>query len=97
MYRLYGKRLLDLKDCSRHTFIHWNHGGGKDVVKRHTDEYLAGKAEGGNVILELLEMVRHEVAAGKAIIVWTHSKGTRGEDLKRAVEQCLKKAGLLDG
>ena len=97
MYRLYGKRLKDLRDCSTHTMIHWNKGCGKDIVERDAQAYLDNKAIGGNVILEMLEIVRCEVEKGKAVAVWTHSKGMHGTDLQRSVGQCLRKAGLLDG
>ena len=94
MYRLYGKRLKDLRDCSTHTLIHWNKGCGKDIVERDAQAYLENKAVGGNVILELLEILRKE--AGKPIVIWTHSKGTQGTDLQRSVSLCLRKAGVLD-
>ena len=77
--------------------IHWNKGCGKDIVGRDAQAYLDNKAVGGNVILEMLEMVRCEVEKGKAVVVWTHSKGMHGTDLQRSVGQCLQKAGLLDG
>ncbi|MEO7862016.1 MAG: hypothetical protein ABIU05_16600, partial [Nitrospirales bacterium] len=61
MFRLYGKRLKDLRDCSTHTLIHWKKGCGKDIVEQDAQAYLDNKAVGGNVILELLEIVRQEV------------------------------------
>lgn len=94
MRRLYGKRLRDLKDCSDHTLIHWQHGAGKDIVARDTEAYLNGTATGGNVILEVVDVVRQAIRAGKAAILWTHAKSHRGVDLHNALENCLRKAGI---
>jgi hypothetical protein len=66
-------------------------------VERDAQAYLDNKAVGGNVVLEMLEMVRCEVERGKSVVVWTHSKGVHGTDLQRSVGQCLHRAGLLNG
>ena len=94
MHKVCGKHLSDLKDCSDHTFIHWQHGAGKDVVTKATEEFLNGTAKGGNVILEVVDVVRQAIRAGKAAILWTHAKSHRGVDLHTALENCLRKAGI---
>ncbi|MDE3050838.1 MAG: hypothetical protein KGJ48_13185, partial [Nitrospirota bacterium] len=94
LHRQHRKHLADLKDCSDLHFLHWNKGAGKEVVWADCEAYLTDKAEGGNVILEVIEQVKQWTAEGRAVLLWTHKRGTNGKDLGEILRQCLVKAGL---
>lgn len=93
MKKWYGKTLADLKDCSDHEFQHWDTGAGKDKVASDLHDYLAGKAVGGNLILEIVEKVKTYSTEGRNILIWTHKQDRAGNDLVTRLVQALELAG----
>jgi hypothetical protein len=89
----YRKGLADLKDCSDHEFQHWDTGAGKDKVASDLKDYLAGKAVGGNLILEIVEKVKTYSAQGRNILIWTHKHDRTGTNLVTLLVQALEKGG----
>jgi hypothetical protein len=93
MKKWYGKTLADLKDCSDHEIQHWDTGAGKDKVSSDLQDYIAGKAVGGNLILEVIEKVKTYLAAGRNILIWTHKQDFAGNNLVDLLVEALRLAG----